>query len=165
MGEIFQSGGQEASSAEEPLRRSPRGEPAESQEESEENVHDSNAWREYELLVDLYKFYLGLVVQTASAYFVIVGGILTLVLANVDDQPIVAWSLAVPVLLSLLGATAGFVARPKVEQLFSAVRQLGDELSVTLPPHIEILRWAAQGSFWMLSLATVLLAILFVTLV
>ena len=128
-------------------------------------VHDSNAWREYELLVDLYKFYLGLVVQAAGAYFVIVGGILTLVLANVDDQPVVAWSLVVPVLLSILAATAGFVAKPKVEQLFDAVRQLGDKLSVTLPPHIEILIWAANGSFWMPSLVTVLLAILFVTLV
>jgi hypothetical protein len=129
-----------------------------------DDARDRNAWREYELLVDLYKFYLGLVVQAAGAYFLIVGGILTLVLANVGDHSVVAIALVVPILLSLLGAVAGFAARPKVEQLGVAVRSLGDRFEVTLRPHVEILKWLATGFLALLSLATVLLAILWFNL-
>jgi hypothetical protein len=83
----------------------------------------------------------------------------------VGDHSIVAISLVVPILLSLLGAVAGLEARPRVEQLGCAVRSLGDRFDVTLRPHIEILKWAATGFIGLLSLATVLLAILMYNLV
>jgi hypothetical protein len=62
----------------------------------EGGIHDQQAWREYEYLGGLYRFYLDLVVKTAGGYFVIVGGILTLVLANVNEEPVVVVALLVP---------------------------------------------------------------------
>ena len=38
------------------------------------SIDGQDRWREYVLLVDLYKFYLGLIIQGAGGYFVIVGG-------------------------------------------------------------------------------------------
>jgi hypothetical protein len=121
-------------------------------------------WREYELLVDLYKFYLGLIIQGTGGYFVIVGGILTLVLANVRDQPMIAFALVVPILLSVLLAIANWAARRQVSELSVATQELVGELEVMLGPHTQILGWAVAWSFWLLVVAAGLLIVLLIWL-
>jgi len=58
-------------------------------------------WREYELLHTLHRFYLELAVRVAGGYFLIVGGVLTLVLANSAGEPIVIAALVVPLAMSV----------------------------------------------------------------
>jgi hypothetical protein len=77
----------------------------------------SDRWREYSSLGVQYMFYLELVVRALGAYFVIVGGLLTLVLANAHETPLVLTALAIPILMSLLLAFASLRAVPKTCEL------------------------------------------------
>jgi len=121
-------------------------------------------WLEYEFLGELYRFYLDLMVKTVGAYFAIVGAIVTLVLANVKGQPIIAVALVVPIAMSLLLALAGLLIRSKVRELRDALEELGASLSVTVKPHVEILDWGVRGSSLLLLIASALLAALFLWL-
>jgi hypothetical protein len=111
-------------------------------------------------LGELYRFYLDLMVKTVGAYFAIVGGIVTLVLANVKAQPIIAIALVVPIAMSLLLALAGWRIRSKVRELRDALDKLGESLTVTVKPHVEILDWGVSWSSLLLLIASALLAAL-----
>jgi hypothetical protein len=122
---------------------------------------DQADWREYEYLGGLYTFYLDLVVKGAGGYFVIVGGILTLVLTNVQEEPIVVLALLVPVLMSVLLALASRTALPKIRELRAGINEIGERLHVTVKPHVEILESSIRGSFVLLLIAAGFLAVLF----
>jgi hypothetical protein len=126
-----------------------------------ESINQDKEWREYQQLVDLYQFYLDLVVKTVAAYFVIVGAILTVVLANVDSEPIIVISLVVPVLLSLLLAIGARRAKPQVTELRQGMDELGAALRVRVTPHIQILDQAVGGLGFVMLCATLVLIALF----
>jgi hypothetical protein len=105
---------------------------------------ERQSWQEYEYLGDLYKFYLDLLIKAVVAFFAIVGGVLTLVLANVNEKPIVVVALVVPFVMSVLMALAAWKARPKVKELRIGINRLGRSLDVAVEPHVEILDWAVS---------------------
>jgi hypothetical protein len=116
------------------------------------------AWREYDHLSGLYTFYLALVVKAFGGYSVIVGGVLTLVLSNVRDEPVLVVALLVPILLSVLLAVAARLATHKVGELEDAIVKVAGRSRVERTPHIEILEWLVTWSWRLLAVAAVLLA-------
>jgi hypothetical protein len=56
-------------------------------------------WREYQMSIDLYKFYVELVVKLIVAYYAITGGILSFYFAQ-NTRPLARWALVLPSLLS-----------------------------------------------------------------
>jgi hypothetical protein len=86
---------------------------------------DEAAWQEYVVLIELYRFYLDLFVRAMGAYFVVSGGVVTLVLANAREEPIVGVALGIPILMSLLLSLAAWLARPRIDELHDGMRALG----------------------------------------
>ena len=115
-------------------------------------------WREYELLHTLHRFYLELAVKVAGGYFLIVGGVLTLVLANSRGEPIVIAALVVPLAMSVALVVVSVRVRDRIAELRTRVQELGRTLGVEVAPHVEILEWAISGAAILLSLACLFLA-------
>ena len=57
------------------------------------------AWRELEKDIELYKFYLDLIVKSAIFVFGITGGVISYYFAN-ESKPLVLYSLIVPLLMN-----------------------------------------------------------------
>nr|WP_010132171.1 hypothetical protein [Microbulbifer agarilyticus] len=95
-------------------------------------------WKNYEKHIDLYKFYIDVVVKINAFHFAISGAIFTFYFANrkVDD---VQWALALPALLSLslvilftYGAVTNLVTRRDVFEI-------RDELGLQVAPELVVL--------------------------
>jgi hypothetical protein len=95
-------------------------------------------WRQYDQLVDLYRYYLELVLKTASAFWLIVGGILAFAFAN-SDQPDARWALVVPVVMSVSLLVMTLWVRPMSRELCDAIEELADELGVRQRVHAVLL--------------------------
>ena len=57
-------------------------------------------WRQYNLHVDLYKFYLDIALKVNVFFYVITGGILTFYFANSNER-LIRYSLLLPIILSI----------------------------------------------------------------
>jgi hypothetical protein len=125
----------------------------------------NDGWREYELLVGLYKFYIELAVKAIAAYFAITGAIITVVLANVRQEKVIKYALLVPFFMSLLFGLAAREAKPMVKELRVAVDEVAGKLHLTVVVHVKILQWVVRGLFWLVLLALLLLAGMFAWLV
>jgi hypothetical protein len=121
-------------------------------------VDDSHAWRQFEHLSGLYTYYLDLVVKGTGGYFLVVGGVLTLVLANVRNEPILVVALSVPILMSVLLAIAAWKATDKARELHHAISVVAAASRTQLQPHVEILVWLVRWSAPLLLIAAGLLA-------
>ena len=147
-----------------PTRAESRERTGAEQQRHEPELPESMQWAEYELLVDLYKFYLDLVLKVLAVYFAILGAIITFVLANATKEHVVAYALLIPLFMSLLLAFAAWRGRPLVDETRDAVAQIGRKMHVTLAPHVEILEWIVGGLLPLVILAALLLAGMFALL-
>jgi hypothetical protein len=133
------------------------------------NAGDSIAWHEYQLLVDVYKFYLDLAVKFITGYFAIVGALVTVVLANnksnTGHQSIVANALWVPILLSVLVAVGTWKATPKAKETQRDIRKLAHDLDLVARVHVELLVWILAWFPALASGVAVLLVVMYVVLI
>ena len=60
-------------------------------------------WRHFSTYIDLYKHYLKVVTELSALYYAITGAILSYYFAHAD-QPLMVWSLALPIVMSILFA-------------------------------------------------------------
>jgi hypothetical protein len=95
-------------------------------------------WEQYNLLTDLYKFYLELIVQANLLIFAIIGGIATYMFAN-PTSPLVRWSLILPIGLSVFFAVAAIVSVRLAVELKDEIVQLKKKLNLGLAPHVGVL--------------------------
>jgi hypothetical protein len=119
-------------------------------------------WRQYNLYVDLYKFYIDLVLKANAFFYLITGGIVTYFLTNAKE-PQIKYALILPILMSIsLGG--GFIYG---SSLLSIQRKdlfaLSNKLGLGTAPELKILGIMLQISgliFFMVGVAlTVLIAI------
>ena len=101
-------------------------------------------WEQYQQLVDLFRFYLELTVKTVIGFWLVTGGILTLVLAN-SDRSDITWALSIPILMSVGLAAALAFGLPKAIQLERSTRGLAEQLELDQRTHVEILVWTGSG--------------------
>jgi hypothetical protein len=118
-------------------------------------------WEQYEQLVGFYRFYLELAVKTSTAFWLITGGVLTLVLAN-SDQDHVIWALSIPIVMSIGLISALLKGRPMAIELSDSIRDLSIELRVRQRVHAEILVWTVQGLLLAASAAALVLLLVLV---
>jgi len=85
-------------------------------------------WKQYETQIDLYKFYLDLVVKINAFHFAISGAIISFYFANRDTDSI-QWALLLPAVLSIclvlffaFGAVANLVSRKNVIDLAKSLK-------------------------------------------
>lgn len=98
---------------------------------NQEELH----WRQYEKHIDLYRFYLEIVVKINAFHYAISGAIFSFYFANKDVASI-KWAIALPALLSLCmavlfayGAYANLVTRKDV---FNLAHKMGLEVAPEL---------------------------------
>lgn len=118
----------------------------------------AEAWKQYETLADLYKFYVDQLVKFHTFYFAIAGGLALYVLGN--RQGAVPLALLLPLVISLGGVvTFGFGIR-KSRELTDAIKGIALRLDI-LSAHTEVLEflcWSflavhlliAGGLIWLL---------------
>lgn len=95
-------------------------------------------WKQYEKHIDLYKFYMELVVKINAFHFAISGAIASFYFANQSNVSM-KWALLLPALLSLclfvffiFGAIANLVSR-------NDVFELRDQLGLKVAPELIVL--------------------------
>lgn len=97
-------------------------------------------WKQYEKHLDLYKFYLELVVKVNTFHFAISGALISFYVANQSISTL-KWSLILPAMLSLclvivyfLGACSNNVSR-------NDVINLRDSLGLKVAPELKFLTY------------------------
>jgi hypothetical protein len=95
-------------------------------------------WRQYNLHVDLYKFYLDISLKLNVFFYLITGGILTFYFAN-SSEPLIRYSLLLPIILSV--AFGGVFIYGSI--LMSVIRrdifQIRDNLNLDVAPDVRVL--------------------------
>ena len=95
-------------------------------------------WRQYNLNIDLYKFYLDIALKVNAFFYVITGGILTFYFANSNER-LIQYSLLLPIILSI--AFGGVFIYGSI--LLSITREdifsIRDKLNLETAPDVHVL--------------------------
>lgn len=119
-------------------------------EESSQSIEkpkNNFEWEEYKQLIDLFKFYLDLVIKTITATAAISGGIIAYVLKNDScEKNFTCFGILLPVFICF-GIGLGFLqAIPSTKDLTKALTNLKASLHLELAPHThnltKTLRWS-----------------------
>jgi hypothetical protein len=109
-------------------------------------------WKQYALMVDLYKFYLDLVVKVGALHYAITGAIVSYYLTHKGDDKI-WWALLLPAVLSF-GFAAAFLCGAGLHRLTRRhLFDLRDHLNLAVAPETGFL----SMFLWILAI-TLLLA-------
>lgn len=107
---------------------------------------DESLWKQYQLLVDLHKHYLGLVLKFNAFYYAITGAVLSYYFANRQYAPLLWVALAFAAVLSLFFAALfvfGAIANRRVRDEFDRIRK---RLQLLVFPEAAVLTVALAGS-------------------
>lgn len=95
-------------------------------------------WRQYNLHIDLYKYYLDLSLKANAFFYLITGGILTFYFANSKDG-LVKYSLLLPIIMSLAFGFS-FIYGAKLMHIIRAdIFHIRDELGFQTAPDVYVL--------------------------
>lgn len=96
-------------------------------------------WKEYEVLTNLYTFYLDQLTKGLLAYFAIAGGILTFTFANFRESEETALALLAPIVVGFALGLGLLFAVPLANEHAARVRELRDEMEIGVAPHVHLL--------------------------
>jgi hypothetical protein len=96
-------------------------------------------WRQYQLHIDLYKFYLDLTVKVVVFYYAVTGGILSFVFTR-RDVLIAKWAVALPCILSLALALLFLYGAKLLDVTREDVFHLRDRLGLETAPELAVLQ-------------------------
>lgn len=99
-----------------------------------------NLWRQYQVLVDLYKYYFDLILSSATFVNGIVAAIT--IYALKQEEKYVAWVIFIPGAIALASSTLFFLSIPMALELDEALEHIVNTLGVGLAPHAELLVYA-----------------------
>lgn len=119
-------------------------------------------WRQYELHIDLYKFYLDIALKANVFFYVITGGILTFYFAHSSER-LIKYSLLLPIVLSMaLGGV--FIHGSKLLRVTRKdIMYTRDALGLRVAPDVRVLAGFLQISaivFFVVTASMVLLMLL-----
>lgn len=95
-------------------------------------------WNQYEHLTDLYKSYLGTMVNLGAFSFAAIGGVSSLIVSG-DLKGIEKLAIAMPLLFSFGLTIIYFRSITPARELNDALQELGSEMEVKLTPHAYLL--------------------------
>lgn len=99
---------------------------------------DELLWKQYSLHVDLYKFYLELVVKVNVFYYAITGGILSFYFSHPDEQ-LAKYALALPTIMSATLGVLFLVGASMIRTTRSEVFNIRDLLKLETAPDLGVL--------------------------
>jgi hypothetical protein len=95
-------------------------------------------WKQYELHVGLYKFYLDLAIKMNIFYYAVTGAVLSFYFTHVDEEA-VRFSLVLPALMSVAFAWLFFRAANLVGVVRLEVFRIRDALGLLTAPELQVL--------------------------
>jgi len=95
-------------------------------------------WKQYELHVSLYKFYLDLAIKLNIFFYAVTGGLLSFYFSHANDGA-VRWSLALPAVMSFAFAWLFYRAASLVGVVRREVFRIRDALGLLTAPELQVL--------------------------
>lgn len=95
-------------------------------------------WKQYELHVDLYKFYMETSIKLNLFFYLITGGILTFYFAN-QGEPLVRYSLILPIVLSVAFSGIALYGAHPMRYVRDDLFNIRDELALETAPDVHVL--------------------------
>lgn len=95
-------------------------------------------WKQYNMLVDLYKFYLEITLKANLFFYVITGGILTFYFSHMGT-PLISLSLVLPIILSLGLAGIFLYGASLVGYIREEIFRIRDLLRLEAAPDVHVL--------------------------
>ena len=95
-------------------------------------------WKQYDQMVELYKFYFGVSIQLYLLFYGITGGILTFYFANINIDTI-RYSLLLPVAMSIVFGTLLFYGSTLLRVLSEQVETIAETLNLSVFPDTSVL--------------------------
>jgi hypothetical protein len=95
-------------------------------------------WRQYALHVDLYKFYMNVVIKINIFYYAITGGLLSYYFSN-QDNPLLKWSLILPIIMSFALSFIFLYGSGLIKITRQELFNIRDRLNLETAPEIAIL--------------------------
>jgi ABC-type multidrug transport system permease subunit len=95
-------------------------------------------WKQYQQNVDLYKFYMELVIKFNIFYYAVTGGIISFYFAN-NTIPNIKYSLLLPILMSICFAGFFIYGAILMKHLRREVFEIRDKLTLTVAPDVSVL--------------------------
>jgi hypothetical protein len=95
-------------------------------------------WRQYNLHVDLYKFYLDIALKLNVFFYVITGGILTFYFANSAER-LIRYSLLLPIILSIAFGGVFIYGSILVSVIRKDIFRIRDKLDLEVAPDVRVL--------------------------
>lgn len=96
-------------------------------------------WRQYQLHVDLYKFYLELIIKVVAFYYAVTGAILSFFFTR-TDVPSARWALVFPICLSMALAGISIYGSSLMSVTRNDVFRLRNRLSLETAPEMRVLQ-------------------------
>jgi hypothetical protein len=121
---------------------------------------DELLWRQYNLLSELYKFYLELLANSILVIFGITGGIVAYTFSNANN-PIIKWSLMLPLLFCIAVAFLCLRGMRQAKELQQEIEVIRGKLHIGLAPHVDVLVYALLGAGIMFVLVAAAIFVVF----
>jgi len=119
-------------------------------------------WNQYTKLIDLYKFYLDIVLKANILYYAITGGILTFIFSAKGQNEFVILSLLLPIGMGILLTyifRKGYILYGEIEK---AIIILKEQLCLVAVPKTVILIYALRSSVILFLMTTIGMIILII---
>lgn len=101
--------------------------------------NDEILWKQYQTNVELFKFYMDLVVKFNVFFYAVTGAIISFVLAQVGASAMVRWALALPLVMSLCFAVFFVYGAVLMRILRNETFELRDALHLRAAPDVGVL--------------------------
>ncbi len=102
---------------------------------------DDLAWKQYSQHVELYKFYLDMVIKLNTFYYAITGAILSFYFAQRNQIPDVKYALLLPLFMSIGLSVIFIYGAILMKVLRQEVFEIRDELDLRAAPDLGVLSW------------------------
>lgn len=93
---------------------------------------------DYDRLIEMYKFYVGTVLNANAFYYAITGGVVTYFLAN-SEMRLIEYSLLLPLLLTFILAALSWRGAAMCAVLRQAIFDVADKLNLDVVPETDAL--------------------------
>jgi len=107
-------------------------------EEKQEPSEREILWRQYNLYIELFKFYLTLALKANIFYYVLTGAILTYYFAN-SEKELIKHSLLLPGILGIIMGGMFMYGAFLIKILKREVHHIKKELNLKTPPDFNVL--------------------------
>lgn len=97
-------------------------------------------WKQYTLNINLFKYYLNVVIQVNLFFYAITGGILSFFFSQ-PQKEVVRYSLVLPMIMSLFLACMTIFGAVQNRNIEDEIKRISGELNLSVYPDVRVLTY------------------------